>query len=239
VITFDFAGEAPRKEGVSNCQPALALLDPDLVVGLPAGTVAASGLDALSHAVESYVSPYASLHTRAFSVQAIRTLAQALPAAVDAARTPGADRRPTMETMLYAANVAGRAMLGRNGQVHALSRIASAFFDTVHGYTNAVLLPVVLAHHQAAVEPLLAEIGYLLGDPSCAPGSDEAAAAGRAIDGIARLREAVGAPARLRDLGVPRDALPRLAADAAHLNPPPNPAPATEADYLAIYERAW
>jgi alcohol dehydrogenase class IV len=141
--------------------------------------------------------------------------------------------------MLYAANVAGRSMLGRLGQVHALSHVVSAHFDSVHGYTNAVMLTSVLAHHQPALEPLLAEIGYLLGDPDCAPGSDQAIAAGRAIDAIARLREAVGAPARLRDLNVPRDALPRLAADAMLPEPNQNPGPATQEDFLAIYERAW
>jgi alcohol dehydrogenase class IV len=238
VITFDY-GRQPRKGGVGNCQPALAFLDPELVVNLPAAILAASGLDALTHATESYVSLHASLFTRAFSAQAIRTLARALPAAVEAARTPRADRRPTMETMLYAANVAGRSMLGRLGQVHALSHVVSAHFDTPHGYTNAILLTSVLAHHQAALRPLLAEIGYLMGDPACAPGTDEDAAAGRAIDAIARLRETVGAPARLRDLGVPREVLPRLAADAMLPEPSQNPGPATEQDFLAIYERAW
>ncbi len=241
VITFDFGGEGgkARKGGVSNCQPALAFLDPELVVGLPAPILAASGLDALTHATESYVSLHGSMFTRAFSAQAIRTLARVLPAAVAAAKTPGADRRDTMEQMLYAANVAGRSMLGRLGQVHALSHVVSAHFDTVHGSTNAVILTSVLAHHQAALRPLLAEIGYLLGDPACAPGSDAAAAAGRAIDAIARLRESVGAPARLRDMNVPREALPMLAADAMLPEPNQNPGPATQDDFLAIYERAW
>jgi alcohol dehydrogenase class IV len=126
VITFDFGGEA-RKGGVSNCQPALAFLDPELVVNLPAPIVAASGLDALTHAVESYVSLHASLFTRSFSAQAIRTLASVLPPAVEAARTAGADRRPSMEGMLYAANVAGRSMLGRLGQVHALSHVVRMY----------------------------------------------------------------------------------------------------------------
>src|SRR5256885_852749 len=88
-------------------------------------------------------------------------------------RGPPPPRRPTMEEMLYAANVAGRSMLGRLGQVHALSHVVSAHFDSVHGYTNAVMLTAVLAHQQAALRPLLAEIGYLLGDPACAPGKDE------------------------------------------------------------------
>lgn len=238
VITFDFGAEA-FKGGVGNCQPALAFLDPALVVGLPAPILAASGLDALTHATESYVSLYASMHTRAFSAQAIRTLATTLPPAVDAARTAGADRRPTMEAMLYAANVAGRSMLGRLGQVHALSHVVSAHYDTVHGYTNAIMLTSVFVHHQLALQPLLAEIGYLLGDPACAPGSDQAVAAGRAIDALARLREAVGAPARLRDLGVPREALAQMALDATLPEPSQNPGPATQDDFLAMYERAW
>ncbi|MGH2353380.1 MAG: iron-containing alcohol dehydrogenase family protein [Chloroflexota bacterium] len=238
VITFDYGGEA-WKGGVGNCQPALTLLDPALVVDLPAGILAASGLDALTHATESYVSLQASLFTRSFSAQAIRTLARVLPAAVEAAGTTGADRRATMETMLYAANIAGRSMLGRLGQVHALSHVVSAHFDTVHGYTNAILLTAVLTHHQVALRPLLAEIGYLLGDPGCSPGSDETIAAGRAIDAIARLREAVGGPGRLRDLGVPREALSRLAADATVPEPSQNPGPATRDDFAAIYERAW
>ena len=129
VITFDYGREA-RKGGVGNCQPALAFLDPELVVGLPATVLVASGLDALTHATESYVSQRATLFTRAFSAQAIRTLVRVLPEAADAARTPGADRRPSMEAMLYAANIAGRSMLGGLGQVHALSHVVSAHFDT-------------------------------------------------------------------------------------------------------------
>ena len=238
VITFDF-GKQPLKGGVGNCQPSLAFLDPELVSGLPASILAASGLDALTHATESYVSAQASLFTRAFSAQAIRTLAEALPEAVTAARTAGADRRATMETMLYAANVAGRSMLGRLGQVHALSHVVSAHFDAPHGFTNAILLTSVLAHHQAALQPLLAQIGYLLGDAAGAPGADETAASGRAIDAIARLRESAGAPSRLRELGVPREALPRLAAGAMIPLPSQNPCPATEEDFLAMYERAW
>ena len=251
VITFDFpapgaspspaaapAGAAPeataagpRKGGVSPAQPDLALLDPALVAGLPTALLAASGLDALTHAVESYVSLTASLFTRSFSAQAIRTLTEALPEAVTAATTPGAERGPSMETMLYAANIAGRAMLGGLGQVHALSHVVSAVFDTPHGYTNAVLLTSVLEHHQAALRPLLEEIAALMGAPQrTAPG---------AVAAIARLRETVGAPARLRDLGVPRDGLARLAAGATLPEPNQNPGPGDEATFLAIYERAW
>jgi alcohol dehydrogenase len=241
VLTFGEggAGGGASKNGVGHCQPALALLDPQLVVGLPAPVLAASGLDALSHAVESYVSPQASLFTRAFSAQALRTLAGALPAAARAARTPGADRRPSMEAMLYAANLAGRSMMGRTGQVHAISRAVGATFDTVHGLTNAVLLPIVLAAHEPALRALLGEVGYLLGDPACAPGAEAAGAAARAIEAIVRLRDAVGAPGRLRDLGVPWEALPRVAAEALRTEQAQNPRPATEADLLAICQRAW
>jgi alcohol dehydrogenase class IV len=164
---------------------------------------------------------------------------------VQAARTPGADRRPAMEAMLYGANLAGRSMMGRTGQVHAISRAVSAFFDTIHGLTNGVLLPVVLAYHaphDPALQARLAEAGYLMGDPACAPGSpgvDPAVAAARTIDAIARLRDAAGGPRRLRDLGVPRDALPQIAAEALRTGQAHNPRPATEADLLAICERAW
>src|SRR5262245_34503241 len=242
VLTFDLggAGGERSKNGISNCQPALALLDPALVVGLPAPVLAASGLDALSHAVESYVSPRASLFTRAFSAQAIRTIAATLPAAARAARTPGADRRPTMEPMLYAASIAGRSMMGRTGQVHAISRAAGAYFDTVHGLTNAVRLPVVLAHHEPELLALLGEVGALMGGPAGTRGGDgDPSAATRTIEGIARLRDALGAPARLRDLGVSREALPRIAAEAMLTEQAQNPRPATEADLLAICERAW
>jgi alcohol dehydrogenase len=241
ILTFDEggAGGGASKNGIGNCQPALALLDPALVVDLPAAVLAASGLDALSHAVESYVSPRASPFTRAFSVQAIRTIAGALPAAARAARPPGAGRRASMEAMLYGANLAGRSMLGHTGQVHAISRAVGAGFDTVHGLTNAVLLPVVLAYHEPALRTLLGEVGYLAGEPACAPGADAATAAARALDTIIRLRDLVDAPARLRELGVPREALPRVAAEALRTEQSQNPRPATEADLLAICERAW
>jgi alcohol dehydrogenase class IV len=201
--------------------------------------LAASGLDALCHATESYVSPQASLFTRAFSAQAIRTIGGTLQAAVEAARTPGADRRATMEAMLYAASLAGRSMMGRTGQVHAISRAVGASYDTVHGLTNATLLPAVLAYHEPYIRDLLAEVGYLMGDAACAPGGDPAIAAARTIDAIARLREAVGAPSRLRDLGVEREALPAIAAEALRTEQSQNPRPATEVDLLAICERAW
>ena len=238
VITFDYGREA-RKGGVGNCQPALAFLDPELVVGLPVGVMVSSGLDALTHATESYVSQRATLHTRAFSAQAIRTLARVLPEAARAARTPGADRRASMEEMLYVANIAGRAMLGGLGQVHALSHVVSAHFDAPHGYTNAVMLTSVLAHHERTLRPLLAEIGYLLGDAACAPGSDEAVASGRAIDAIARLRDSVGAPNRLRDMQVPRESIEQMAIDATLPEPNQNPCPATKEDFQQMYERAW
>jgi alcohol dehydrogenase class IV len=238
VITFDYGKEA-RKGGVGNAQPALAFLDPELVVNLPAGVLCASGLDALTHATESYVSQRATLHTRAFSAQAIRTLARVLPEAVEAARTPGADRRASMEAMLYAANIAGRSMLGGLGQVHALSHVVSAHFDTPHGYTNAVMLTSILTHHQRALQPLLTEMGYLLGDPACAPGSDEAVSSGRAINAITRLRESTGAPNRLREMNVPRESIPQMALDAALPEPNQNPCPATAEDFQQMYERAW
>jgi alcohol dehydrogenase class IV len=97
---------------------------------------------------------------------------------------------------------------------------------------------VVLAYHERALRPLLAEVGYLMGDASCAT-DDEAVAAARTIDAIARLRDTIGAPSHLRDLGVPRDTLPRIAAEALLTEQSQNPAPATVADLLTICERAW
>ena len=122
-------------------------------------------------------------------------------------------------------------MLGGLGQVHALSHVVSAVYDTPHGYTNAVLLTAVLEHNRAALAPLLEDIAALMGAPErSAPG---------AIAVIARLRATAGAPDRLRDLGVPRDGLPRLAAGATLPEPNQNPGPGDEAAFRAIYERAW
>jgi alcohol dehydrogenase class IV len=130
--------------------------------------------------------------------------------------------------------------MGRTGQVHAISRAVGAYFDTVHGLTNAVLLPVVLAHHEPELRALLGEVGALMGGPAGTGGGDgDPSAATRTIEGIARLREALGAPARLRDLGVSREALPRIAAEAMLTEQAQNPRPATEADLLASCERAW
>ena len=240
ILTFATGGRdgGPSKNGVGNCQPAIAFLDPQLVLSLPTPVLVASGLDALSHAIESYVSPQATLFTRAFSVQAIRTIAWALPEAFRVAGSSGDGRRAAMEAMLYAANLAGRSMLGRTGQVHAISRAVGAYFDTVHGLANAVLLPVVLAYHQAALSPLLAEVGYLMGDPTCAT-NGPAVASARTIDAIAHLRDTLGAPARLRDLGVPQDALPTIAAESILTDQSQNPLPATESDLVTICERAW
>ncbi len=230
VITFDF-GTAPRKGGLGAAQPELAFLDPALVERLPVALLAASGLDALTHAVESYVSLRASLFTRAFSAQAIRTLATALPAAVTAARAPARIAPPPWRRCSTRRTSPGGRCWAGWGRYTPCPTSPAPTSTPPTGTPTPSCSRRCWPTTRRPSPPCWRKWGPCW---ARAPSG-----AGGALEAIARLRESVGAPGRLRDLGVPREALPRLAADAMVPEPVQNPGPAGEADFLSIYERAW
>ena len=143
--------------GGPQVAPSHALLDPELVANLPAGLVGATAMDALTHAVESVISTFASPFTDGLALQAIRMIADNLPEpAAPAARA----------NLLYASTMAGMAFsYARTGLVHGMAHPLSAYYDVPHGLANAILLPHVLGYNAPACEPALARVAEALGQP--------------------------------------------------------------------------
>ncbi|MBE0693311.1 MAG: iron-containing alcohol dehydrogenase [Aquamicrobium sp.] len=211
------------------------LLDASLTVGLPAVHTAATGIDAMVHAIEAYTSqhlknPLSDMLAR----EALKLLSGNLLAVCDDGTD--ADAR---EAMLLGSMLAGQAFANAPvAAVHALAYPLGGRFHIPHGLSNALMLGPVLAYNRAGAARLYAELGEVLGHPRT--GKDDADAQAF-IDGILALVERSGAPRRLRDVDIPRDALPMLAADAMKqtrllVN---NPVPVDEPAALAIYEQAY
>lgn len=218
--------------------PDLAVLDPQLTLGLPAAITAATGIDAMVHAIESYASTSAnnSSLTRTLAREALRLLGAHLERAV----RDGSDLA-AREAMLLGSMVAGQAFANSPvAAVHALAYPIGGGFHVAHGVSNALVLPHVLRFNAAAAAAVYAEIA-----PDVFPDlqritSPETRCA-FFIDAIADLCRRIGVPTRLRDVGIPETALPKMATDAM-INSrilANNPRPVTEQDALAIYRQAW
>jgi alcohol dehydrogenase len=208
--------------------PRLAILDPETTRTLPPAVAAATGMDAMTHAIEGYVSTEWSPHQDARSLHALRMIRANLERAVQG----GAEEEDARGNMLIAANLAITIGLG---SVHAMSHPAGAHFGVPHGVANAIHLPHVIAHN-AAGGPEIADryrdIGELfdVGEPEIGP-----ALAAYVTDLVARL----GLPTRLSQVGVPEDGIPALVegamGDGTTLLNPREP---TEEDYEALYKQA-
>ena len=213
--------------------PLLSVNDPELMAGMPKGLTAATGMDALTHAVEAYVSTAATPITDACAIKAIELIAGNLRQAVADGQNMGA-----REQMAYAQFLAGMAFNNASlGYVHAMAHQLGGYYDLPHGVCNAVLLPHVQEFNAATVAPRLAEVGKALGvDISFMPSAEAARAA---IGAIRQLSQDVGIPPNLATLGARAEDIPTLAAnalkDACGLT---NPRRADQSEIEAIFAAA-
>jgi alcohol dehydrogenase class IV len=227
-----------EKKGVNA--PALyadfAVLDPVLTLGLPASVTAATGIDAMVHAIEAYTSvrlknPFSDLFARQALLLLSAHIRQACRDGTDVA---------AREAMLLGSHYAGIAFANAPvGGVHALAYPLGGIFHVPHGLSNALMLPHVLRHNLAAAIPLYAELGLLL-QPDLAIAGHQAQAAAL-FDDIAGIIADCGVPTRLRDVGVGISDLDTLASEALKqqrllVN---NPCPITGEDARRLYEAAW
>ncbi len=233
VITFS----ATQRKLVINdpgLLPRVAWLDPTLLGSAPREARVAAGMDALTHAVESYLSKQGTAATRARAEEAVVGIVRHLPGAAEEEPCP-----EDLAGMQLAALVAGLAFSrSRLGIVHALALPLSARFGVPHGVANALLLPHGLAYNLPAAREALGNLGRLFSVQSS--DRDNLGRPERAVEGVVELARRVGAPARMREVGVPREAIPQMAEDAlgsAHLAV--NPRAAERADLVALYEAAW
>ncbi len=178
-----------------NCTPDVAILDPNLVAKMPAAITAATGMDALTHAIEAYVNPGNTPFTRMFATRAIQQISMHLRQAVN-----GPDRPSALKHMLYAANIAGQSMSQGLGQVHGLSHVVSGRLGTPHGVANAILLSQVLEYHSEFLADQLLEIAPLMGINAWGmPAKD---AAREVVNQVRSLRGEIKIPAKLSDPSV-------------------------------------
>jgi alcohol dehydrogenase len=194
--------------GHSSTMPAAAVLDPELTIGLPPGATAATGMDALTHALESYLSVRANPWSAGIALQVIRMVSQSLPVAV----ADGTDREARAQ-MLLAAHMAGVAMASTGlGACHAIGHALGGRFDVPHGVGLSMVLPAVLSFSLPVSRTRLAEVAFGLGAGDTAASADGNAEA--AVHAIAELAASVGMTHRLSDFGIGEQDFGLVAADA-------------------------
>jgi alcohol dehydrogenase class IV len=233
-----------EKRGVSSpvILPDIAILDAHLTVSLPAAATAATGIDAMVHAIEAYASRNANNNSmsRMLAIEALKLLGANIKTAVF---EPG--NLQARSAMLLGSTLAGMAFANSPvAAVHALAYPIGGTFHIPHGLSNALVLTEVLKFNAAETENgsarLYAELGpHAFADLADAGGTQANCA--MFINRLEKLSGEIGLPPRLRDVGIGEDALPKMASDAMKqtrllVN---NPREVTEADALAIYRAAW
>jgi alcohol dehydrogenase len=188
--------------------PRVAILDPVVLKTVPAHVAAACGMDALTHAIESYINLVASPATDAFGAEAMRLIGKYLRKYVA--------NRSNMEAaagMLVASNLAGVAFgIARLGNVHAMAHPLGGFFNVPHGVANAILLPHVMKFNMLADDGKYKRIAELLGEDVSRLTDLEAAPL--AIEAVEKLSAAIGIPKTLTEVGVKEDKIPAMSVDA-------------------------
>ena len=209
--------------------PVVAVIDPDLMSSMPKGLTAATGMDALTHAIEGYITKRAWEMTDMFHLKAIEIIARSLKGAVD--NTP--EGREGMALGQYVAGM-GFSNVGL-GIVHSMAHALGAVYDTPHGVANAILLPTVMAFNADATGEKYREIARAMGVAGVDEMTqDEYRAA--AVNAVKELSISVGIPADLKDI-VKEEDIDFLADSAvADACAPGNPKEATKEDIIALYK---
>ncbi len=190
--------------------PDVAINDPLLMVGMPKALTAATGMDALTHAVEAYVSTSATPVTDACALQAIKLIATNLRAAV----AYGEDLE-ARDKMAYAEYLAGMAFINASlGHVHAMAHQLGGYYDLPHGVCNAILLPHVQRFNMIARLDRFVDIAEAMGEKVRGNELSTRAAAERALEAIKVLSSDIGIPSGLAELGVKEEDLEIMAANA-------------------------
>ncbi len=229
-----------EKRGVSSSiiLPDIAVLDAELTIGLPPAITAATGVDAMVHAIEAYTSANANNNplSRVLARESLRLLGTNIETAVSDGRNIEA-----RTAMLLGSMLAGQAFANAPvAAVHALAYPIGGTFHVPHGLSNALVLPHVLRFNAPVAANAYAEIAADAFPHLQCEESNQARAAAF-INALADLTKRLGLPTRLRDVGIPEDSLPKLAVVAMKqtrllVN---NPRELHEMDALAIYKSAW
>lgn len=217
-----------------NDIPVMAIVDAELMLSMPKGLTAATGMDALTHAIEGYITKGAWTMSDMFELKAIELIVKYLPKVVE---NPGdVEARDGMALAQYVAGM-GFSNVGL-GLVHGMAHPLGAYYDIPHGVANAMLLPLVMQYNMESSIDKYAEISRAMGVYRSEMSRNDAAQA--AVDAVKMLAEEVGIPKRLRDLNVPEDGLVKLAESALKdVCTPGNPREVTFEDILELYKLAY
>ena len=240
-ISIITVGEEEKK-GVSSSiiLPDIAILDPDLTIGLPAHTTAATGIDAMVHAIEGYTSANKNNNpiSKMLAVEALKLLAGSIEKVV----FDGSDI-DARGNMLIGAMLAGKAFANSPvAAVHALAYPIGGTFHVSHGLSNSLVLPYVLRFNSVDSKTAkdYAELApFIFPEINSDQGSQ--AICKEFIDKLEVLSKKIGLPQKLREVNIPKEACKKMAFDAMKqtrllVN---NPREVTESDALNIYEAAW
>ena len=214
--------------------PKIAVNDPVLMKGMPASLTAATGMDAMTHAIEAYVSTAANVLTDSAALMAVKMIYQYLPKAV-----ANGDYMWARDKMAYAQYLAGIAFNNASlGYVHAMAHQLGGYYNLPHGVCNAILLPYVEEFNLIGNLNRFRDLAEAMGEKVDGLSTGEAAA--KAIQAIRTISKQVGIPANLKVLGVKPEDFEVMAEntmkDVCCLT---NPRKATKEQVIEIYRRAY
>ena len=235
-VTFTavFINEQEKKKGGINSPylyPDLSFLDPELTVALPAAVTAYTGMDALAHGVESYLSKAASPISEIISLEAIRRIGRSLRRAVQEGGNLEARADMLLGSLLAGVGLANAGVTA----VHSLSYPLGGIYRVPHGVGNGLLLAAVMEYNLPFCRERLARVAGALGE-EVATGSEERGAL-RAVQAVRKMGEDLGVPQRLSDLGIPESAFRSMAEEALKVTRPleNNPRPVLLEGAMEIY----
>ena len=216
-----------------NCLASIAVSDPELMTGKPADLTAATGMDALTHAIEAYVSTGAYELTDVLALEAVKLIGESLEDAVK-----DGDNIEARSKMAYASYIAGMSFNNAGlGYVHSMAHQLGGFYNLPHGVCNAILLPHVEKFNSANTGDKLRKVAEILGENVEGLSVEEANA--KAIEAIMKLSERVGIPKGLKELGVKEEDFKVMAENALKdVCAGTNPREVTLEDTIALYKEA-
>lgn len=217
-----------------NDIPVLAIVDAELMASMPKGLTASTGMDALTHAIEGYITKGAWELSDMFELKAIELISSNLRAAT----ANGKDMK-ARENMALAQYVAGMAFSNVGlGCVHSMAHPLGARFDVPHGVANALLLPIVMEFNMPAALDKYCEIAKAMGEDITGLTREEGAKV--AVNAVKKLSLDLNIPQTLREINIPKESLNQLAKDAyADVCTGGNPREITENDILELYQIAY
>ena len=213
--------------------PIVAIIDPDLMQGMPQSLAAATGMDALTHAMEGYITKAGWLIPDMFHINAMSLIYKNLE------RAANDKDEKAVEKIGYAQYIAGMGFSNVGlGIVHSMAHSLGAYFDTPHGVANALLLPHVLKFNGQVCPELFRNMGNAFGLDMANMTDEEAIQ--KVVDAVKELSIKLHIPQTLKEIGIPKEMLPTLAEQALHdACTPGNPREVTKEAILALYKEAY